>query len=307
MTAPTPPRKGWETYVPVAIALLLIAGVWLAGAVWSFEEQTHYAKANGFTTPELLPLVLDGMAVAMAAVSWAASLDARPAMFARAMTAVAIAGSSASNGAWAWTRSDGDEQTIVLAAAVPVLAMLAFEVLLSEVRRQVMRRRGQPGPVVVPPPRLIRVTLAPWSTLRSWRQLVLDATDPRKAFATRPVDAPAPQRGAAVPPCPVTHPVDATQPAQPALTRIVTQADALPRRTREVLMRRPVSAPPADRDAAMTQALDAVLTQGVSIRGAARDADVPEATLRRAVKERREVTQTNGHQFEVAGKTMEGL
>ncbi|MEV0725985.1 DUF2637 domain-containing protein [Micromonospora purpureochromogenes] len=181
-------RRALLAHLPIGIALALIAGVWVAGAVWSFEEQTRYARANGFHTPWLLPLVLDGMAVAMAAVSWAASLDARPAVFARLVTAVAIAASSASNGAWAWTRSKGDEQTIVLAAAVPVLAMLAFEVLLSEVRRQVLRRRGQPGPVAVAPPRLIRVALAPWSTLRDWRRLVLDATDPAKSFRTGEVD-----------------------------------------------------------------------------------------------------------------------
>lgn len=76
--------------------------------------------------------------------------------------------------------------------------------------------------------------------------------------------------------------------ASPQVARL-TQPDALPRRTREVVMRRPVSAPPADRDAAMTQALDAVLRRGASIRGAARDADVPEATLRREVTRRREL------------------
>lgn len=306
-------------HLPVGIALTLIAGVWLAGAVWSFEEQTHYAQANGFTTPELLPLVLDGMAVAMAAVSWAASLDARPAVFARLVTAVAIAASSASNGAWAWTRSAGDVQTIVLAAGVPVVAMLAFEVLLSEVRRQVLRRRGQPGPVAVAPPRLIRVALAPWSTLTAWRRLVLDATDPRKSFATQPVDAPAVERRDA----PVAQPLrvpahlgdaarDASadapspapvKPAQPAATRPVTHPDALPRRTREVVMRRPVSAPPADRDAALAQAVDAVLSGAAeSLRQAARDADVPEATLRRAVNKRREAAQINGHSFEPATK-----
>ncbi|MEV7267037.1 DUF2637 domain-containing protein [Micromonospora aurantiaca] len=318
----TSARRRWTSHIPLGIALLLIAGVWVAGAIWSFDEQTRYARAKGFDIPQLLALVLDGMAVAMAAVSWAASLDARPAVFARLVTAVAITASSASNGAWAWTRSDGDEQTIILASAVPVLAMLAFEVLLSEVRRQVLRRRGQPGPVAVAPPRLIRVALAPVSTLRDWRRLVLEATDPAKSFVTQPGDAPA---AAAVdapvalpvtrpltqlPPA-VTRPVDAApdapadapasdtpKPAQPAVTRFVTQADALPRRTREVVMRRPVSAPPADRDAAMAQALDAVLKQGASIRGAARDADVPEATLRRAVQARREMTQTNGHQFE---------
>ncbi|HEY9415272.1 MAG TPA: DUF2637 domain-containing protein [Pseudonocardia sp.] len=192
MSAETSARRRWLAQLPVGIALLLIAAVWVAGAIWSFEEQTHYADANGFTTPELLPLVLDGMAVAMAAVSWAASLDARPAMFARLVTAVAIAASAASNGSWAWTRSSGDQQTVILAAGVPVVAMLAFEVLLSEVRRQVLRRRGQPGPVAVAPPRLVRVVLAPWSTLTAWRRLVLEATDPAKSFRFDQVDQPGP-------------------------------------------------------------------------------------------------------------------
>jgi len=66
-------------------------------------------------------------------------------------------------------------------------------------------------------------------------------------------------------------------------------------------MRRPVSAPPVDaaqRDAALRQAVDAVLTQSVSIRGAARDADLKEATVRRAVnRAKAEMTHANGHDF----------
>ncbi|WFE45284.1 hypothetical protein [Verrucosispora sp. WMMD1129] len=107
---------------------------------------------------------------------------------------------------------------------------------------------------------------------------------------------------------PVTQPGDAsatntTQPAQPAVARSLTRVDAPQRRTREVVMRRPVSAPPADRDAALRQAADAVLTQKVSMRGAARDAGVPEATLRRHLDKLRTVAQpetVNGHSFESA-------
>lgn len=247
-------RRSWLKHLPIGIALALIAGVWLAGAVWSFEEQTHYAKANGFTTPQLLPLVLDGMAVAMAAVSWAASLDARPAMFARLVTAVAIAASSASNGAWAWTRSKGDEQTIVLAAVIPVLAMLAFEVLLSEVRRQVLRRRGQPGPVAVAPPRLIRLLLSPWPTFRDWRRLVLEATAPEKSFAPLQVDQPEPVEAGpervdpwtyAVPlqsAPPVVHP-EVVQPVRAAPVRKSVQrstpAKQVERSTRSTSQRKP--------------------------------------------------------------------
>lgn len=185
-TGPTTLPQRFAAALPIGVALLLIAGVWVAGAVWSFEEQTRFAQSNGFKLPELLPLVLDGMAVAMAAVSWAASLDARPAVFARLGTALAVACSSASNTAWAWERSHGDPQTIALAGGVPIVANLAFEVLLSEVRRQVLRRRGQPGPVAITYPRMVRLVLAPWPTFVSWRRLVLTATDPAKSFDSRP-------------------------------------------------------------------------------------------------------------------------
>jgi hypothetical protein len=183
--------------LPTGLALALIGLVWLAGAVWSFEEQTAFAQSRGFRTPQLLPLVLDGMAVAMAAVAYAASLDARPAVVARLGTALAILCSAASNGTWAWSRSGGDVETVTLAAGVPVVAAIAFEVLLSEVRRQVLRRRGQPGPVAIEYPRLVRLVLAPWSTVRVWRREVLRVTDPARAFQTpaveqtRPTDRPA--------------------------------------------------------------------------------------------------------------------
>lgn len=171
---------------PTVIALALIAAVWVCGAVWSFEEQTRLARQLGFEIPELLPLTLDGLAVAMAAVAFAASLDARPAVYARLITAVAIGASAASNASAAWRRSAGDEQTVVIAAGVAVAAMFAFEVLLGEVRRQVLRHRGQPGPVAIVYPRLVRLFLSPWPTFASWRRLVLDATDPTRDFDRRP-------------------------------------------------------------------------------------------------------------------------
>jgi Protein of unknown function (DUF2637) len=108
-------------------------------------------------------------------VACAASLDGRPGVVARLGTAVAVAASAASNATFAWQRS-GDRATVVLAAGVPLAANLAFEVLLHELRRQVLRRRGLPAPAAVPYPRLIRVVLAPVSTLRQWRRLVLDLT-----------------------------------------------------------------------------------------------------------------------------------
>jgi hypothetical protein len=162
--------------LPMRTALIAVAAVWVLGCVWSYTEQSAFAASKGFAFPHLLPLVIDGFAVSMAGVAWAASLDARPAVAARLATLVAVGASSASNGVWAWLRADHDLVAVALAVAVPVAANLAFEVLLAELRRQVQRRRGLPAPVAVPYPRLIRVVLAPWQTLRTWRVLVLDLT-----------------------------------------------------------------------------------------------------------------------------------
>ena len=169
----------WNRFVaalPMRVALLAVAGVWLMGCIWSYEEQAAFAAARGFLFPALLPLVIDGLAVSMAAVAWAASLDARPAIPARLATLIAVAASASSNGIWAYQRTVQDVIATVVAVAVPVAANLAFEVLLAELRRQVQRRRGLPPPVAVPQPRLIRLALAPWSTFRVWRRLVLELT-----------------------------------------------------------------------------------------------------------------------------------
>jgi hypothetical protein len=165
-------------------ALVAVGGVWLLGCVWSFTEQTAFAGSRGFTLPHLLPLVIDGFAVSMAGVAWAASLDARPAVAARLATLVAVAASSASNGTWAWLRAAHDVATVVLAVAVPVAANIAFEVLLAELRRQVQRRRGLAAPVAIPYPRSIRLLLAPGQTFRAWRALVLDLTAVAAALPT---------------------------------------------------------------------------------------------------------------------------
>jgi hypothetical protein len=157
-------------------ALLAVALVWLLGCVWSYQEQSAFAASKGFAFPHLLPLVIDGFAVSMAGVSWAASLDARPALPARLATLVAVGASSASNGVWAWLRTHHDAVTVALAIAVPVAANLAFEVLLGELRRQVQRSRGLPPPVAIPYPRVIRIVLAPGTTFRTWRALVLTLT-----------------------------------------------------------------------------------------------------------------------------------
>lgn len=115
---------------------------------------------------------------------------------------------------------------------------------------------------------------------------------------------------------PVAH-ADTAQgdaPEKPAVTRKLTHPAGPERRTREVVMRRPVSAPPADsdpaaRDAAIADGVTRVLTQRVSVRQAARDAGIPEATMRRHVAKASdaggaavEPKKVNGHAFASAGK-----
>lgn len=180
------PDGRWRQFtssLPMRTALLAVAAVWVLGAVWSFQEQTEFATAKGFAFPHLLPLVIDGFAIAMAGVAWAASLDARPAIAARLATVVAVAASSASNGAWAFIRSNQDLVAVVLGVAVPIAANLAFEVLLAELRRQVQRRRGLPPPVAIPYPRLLRFVLAPIRTFTEWRRTVLELTAMEHAVA----------------------------------------------------------------------------------------------------------------------------
>ncbi|HEY1966369.1 MAG TPA: DUF2637 domain-containing protein [Pseudonocardia sp.] len=186
------PRDGhWRRFtasLPMRASLIAVAVVWLLGCVWSYQEQSAFAASKGFAFPHLLPLVIDGFAVSMAGVSWAASLDARPAIPARLATVVAVGASSASNGVWAYLRTNHDMVTVVLGVTVPIAANLAFEVLLAELRRQVQRRRGLPPPVAVPYPRLIRLLLAPFQTFRAWRALVLEITALDKSIH-RPIPA----------------------------------------------------------------------------------------------------------------------
>jgi hypothetical protein len=166
----------------MALALTGVLVVVVAGDVWSFREQTDLARDLAFDVPWLLPVVLDGLAAALAAVAFAASLDGRPALGARLGTALAVTASAASNLSAAalrlGTESPRDRIALAIAAGIPVAANLAWEVILGELRRQVMRRRGLPAPVPVPWPRVVRVVLAPVSTLRSWRRVVLGLTDP---------------------------------------------------------------------------------------------------------------------------------
>src|SRR5882762_1929936 len=177
--APGRGERRWRQFsssLPMRTALLAVGSVWILGCVWSYQEQSAFAASKGFMFPHLLPLVIDGFAVSMAGVAWAASLDARAAIPARLATVVAVGASAASNGVWAYLRAYHDMVTVALGVAVPVVANLAFEVLLAEVRRQVQRRRGLPPPVAVPYPRLIRIMLAPWQTFRAWRAVVLEIT-----------------------------------------------------------------------------------------------------------------------------------
>lgn len=167
--------------LPMGLALSTVTAVWLLGCVWSFTEQTAFARAKGFADPELLPLVIDGLAVSMAAVAFAASLDGRPALAARVGTALAVLASAASNGLWAAERSSAgatgpDLATVVVGAGIPIAANIAFEVLLAELRRQVQRRRGLPAPAPLPTLRVARLLLAPPSTFRAWRREVLQVT-----------------------------------------------------------------------------------------------------------------------------------
>jgi len=182
--------RRFSASLPMRTALLAVGSVWILGCVWSYQEQSAFAASKGFTFPHLLPLVIDGFAVSMAGVAWAASLDARPAIPARLATVVAVGASSASNGVWAYLRAHHDMVTVVLGIAVPVAANLAFEVLLAELRRQVQRRRGLPPPVAVPYPRLIRIALAPWQTFRTWRTLVLEITAVEHGLAAAPAEPP---------------------------------------------------------------------------------------------------------------------
>src|SRR5947207_5900799 len=203
------PDSRWRRFlaaVPLRFALLATTAVWAMGCTWSFREQALFAHTKGFDVPWLLPAVIDGLAIALACVAYAASLDGRPGAIARLGTAIAVAASAASNATFAWQRS-GDPTAVVIAAGVPIAANLAFEVLLHELRRQALRRRGLPAPAAVPCPRLIRVVLAPCATLRQWRRLVLELTALEPAFAAattashpKASDAPVPCIGAS------THP-----------------------------------------------------------------------------------------------------
>ena len=168
--------------LPVVVGLVLTAAVWAAGAVWSFSEQRDFAAARGFDTPALLPLTIDGLALALAVVAWSAALDGRAAVQARLGALAALAASALSNATYAYTRTDhghgGDVVAVALAAGVPLAAAVAFETLLAELRRGVHRRRGLPAPAAVAGLRLIRLALSPRLAWTEWRAHVLAVTNP---------------------------------------------------------------------------------------------------------------------------------
>ena len=277
--------------------------VTVAGFALSYDAIRAVGIASRIRTEWawLLPVSVDGaMAVATIAAVVLRHMTGKTAWYPWAVVLVGAGISIACNGLHAIPPAGAalviEEQWVRFAVSAIPAVMLALSVHLlvtlveaasvfggdarqpgdAPVRVEATQSGDAPAAAAVDAPVALPVT-------RPLTQLSPAVTRPVDAAPDAPADA-----GASA----------ASKPAQPAVTRFVTQADALPRRTREVVMRRPVSAPPADRDAAMAQALDAVLKQGASIRGAARDADVPEATLRRAVQARREMTQTNGHQFE---------
>ncbi|WP_322755985.1 DUF2637 domain-containing protein [Frankia sp. Cas3] len=176
---------------PLLLALVLVAAVWAAGCVWSFEEQRTFAHRLGFHVDWLLPTVADGLPVAMAAVAFAAAVNGRAATAARLGTLLAVGGSVASNALNAATRTHGDRTTIVVAAAIPVLAGIAFEVLLGELRKQVLHRRGLATPAPIPTLRPVRLVLSPRTAWTEWRTAVLLATAPGSRPSTPDTHVPA--------------------------------------------------------------------------------------------------------------------
>lgn len=165
------------------IAYFATSVVWGLGALWSFTEQTRAAAALGFEIPWVLPVLLDGLGVALALVAVSAALDARSAVLIRLGVLAAIAGSGYFNVVGVLIRWDGAQplwQPITMALVAPVSSNLALEVLLSATRRHVQRLRGLPPPVAVPAPHPLRLISAPITTFRAWRQVVLVMTDPRR-------------------------------------------------------------------------------------------------------------------------------
>src|SRR2546430_4927627 len=92
--------------------------LWAMGCIWSFREQALFAHTKGFDVPWLLPAVIDGLAIALACVAYAASLDGRPGPIARLRTAIAVTATAPRNANLASPRS-APPTTAVIAAGPP--------------------------------------------------------------------------------------------------------------------------------------------------------------------------------------------
>jgi hypothetical protein len=176
--------------------------VWVGGAVFNFSEQARFALISGFSLPYLLPLLLDGLSIALASVAMAASMDGRAAIVPRLGTLIAVGASSWVSGhaayARAFIRVDSmsletryDSTRVIIGVCVPLFSLLAFEVLLVEIRRVVQKIRGRKSPVPIPMPRLVMwVTQPPWRTYGMWRTSALEqCTRELQIVQTRAVEA----------------------------------------------------------------------------------------------------------------------
>ena len=172
--------------VPMAISLGAVGIVWVGGAVFNFTEQMRFAENSGFELAFLLPLLLDGLAIALASVATSASMDGRAAIVPRLGTLVAVGASSWVSGqaayARAFVRVDAmsletrfDSTRVIIGVGVPLFSLLAFEVLLVEIRRVVQKVRGRVSPVPIPMPRLVMwIAQPPWRTYSMWRRAALE-------------------------------------------------------------------------------------------------------------------------------------
>lgn len=222
-------------------ALIGVFVVWASGAVWNWGEQTRLAETLGFEMPWLLPFMLDGLALSLAAVATAASLDGRAGVVSRVGTVVAIILSSAASGYAAHIRTESqnpftgdmiiDPVAIAIGAGAPIVALIAFEVLLTEVRRMVQKARGRKSPVPIPYPRLIRWILAPWRTFFTWRRIVLDLTNRElmvveAAVAAMPVVVTSVEvESIPAPAAPARSATLAPRPPRPVLTNVELDAE----------------------------------------------------------------------------------
>ncbi len=182
---PTPKPTGWRATAPTTVALWValacVGSVWVLSAWWSFAEQTRAAEHLRFEHPAVLPWTLDGLACSLALTAMAAALDTRPAVAARLGVFAALGGSVWSNGLGVHLRAaelDDPRSALLVASVVPLAAFVAFEVILGQVRRLVLRWRGLPAPAPIPALRPVRLLLSPFAALGEWRRAVLAATAP---------------------------------------------------------------------------------------------------------------------------------